>query len=362
MSEDFTTTLSNVTEDLLLASGYEPPQRTLLEQVFNGLIFLAIILTATTGNLLVIGTLTTSSHLRDQVANLFIINLSITDLCSAMVVMCTGFVALVADLRSVNSLWCNTVCAGNYCFIIVSMMTLSAISVERLLAIYCPLRYTVMVTSARVKVICAYTWLQGLAFGCVPVFLHWVHYDYWEAICAIDWQVEKQTAVYYVIVAFVVNFGVPGMVMLVCYLAIVHEAKKHKVHDMAHTPSSSSTTATSDASSQHTKRALKTITSLLVVVLLFFICMTPFCVTKLLKVIVDDPAFVPSYTNLTASYFGYLSSMVNPFIYAIFRRDFRFAFKRTLEKLKQLLFHRFPFCESNTTDSPQEHSVSVSFN
>lgn len=41
-----------------------------------------------------------------------------------------------------------------------------------------------------------YAWFQGFAFALSPVVLEWNYYDYWEVLCTIDCQVEKEQVVY----------------------------------------------------------------------------------------------------------------------------------------------------------------------
>ena len=235
--------------------------------------------------------------------------------------------SLIWDVRSVSPPWCDLQCAANYCLIIVSMVTLSLISMDRYLAVLYPLRYSTWVTKKRVAVALCWPWLQGFAFAVSPAILKWVHYDYWEAVCAIDWHGAQEQAVYYVIVACILCFGVPGSIMLYCYFHIIREARKCQRHVQ---PSvSSSSTSQSSQMSQNLKQALKTITSLLVVVVVFFVCMTPFCITKLLKVVISN-TIVPGYVNLASSYLEFLASVTNPLIYGVFRRDFRFAYRHLL--------------------------------
>ncbi|XP_012937885.1 uncharacterized protein LOC101856656 [Aplysia californica] len=76
----------------------------------------------------------------------------------------------------------------------------------------------------------------------------------------------------------------------------------------------------------------KAVRSLLIVVLAYFICMTPFSITKLYKVIVGRPDALPGYVNLTASLCQFCSSAINPLIYGIFRRDFQRAFLMILRR------------------------------
>ena len=301
------------------------------ELIWTSILLLLIILITWLGNLAVIFAIYNSPRLREQTSNLFIVNLSITDLSNGTIVMTTAFFALVLDVKHVNTVWCNIVCAANYTLIIVSMLTLAFISVERYIAIVHTFKHNVLVTRNRIKVVIGYAWFQGFAFALPPVFLHWIHYDYWEVICAIDWQYEKKQAVYYVITACIVCFLLPAFIMLFCYTNIIRHARKvaQSVPTLGPTsvPQPHDTNNPSNPQVQKaSKSASKTIRSLLVVVVLFFIFMTPFCVTKFLKVIFSDASEVPGYANLVSSYFQYMSSMVNPFIYAIFRPDFRNAY------------------------------------
>ena len=74
--------------------------------------------------------------------------------------------------------------------------------------------------------------------------------------------------------------------------------------------------------------------SLLIVMLAYFVCLTPFSVTKLYKVIVSNPSELPGYASLLATFFQYLSSVVNPLIYGLFRRDFQKAFLYLLRSVR----------------------------
>ena len=181
------------------------------ELLWTSILLLLIIFITWLGNLAVVFAVYNSPRLRDQTSNLFIVNLSVTDLLNGITVMTTAFFALVLDVRHVNPVWCNIVCAANYTFIIVSMLTLAFISVERYIAIVHTFKHSVLVTRKRIKLVIGYAWFQGFAFALPPVILHWIHYDYWEVICAIDWQYQKTQAVYYVITACVVCFLLPDV-------------------------------------------------------------------------------------------------------------------------------------------------------
>ena len=76
------------------------------------------------------------------------------------------------------------------------------------------------------------------------------------------------------------------------------------------------------------------IRSISIVVAIFFVCMTPFCVTKLVKIIFLREDLVPGWLNLLASVVQFMSSATNPFIYGFFRPDFKRAFMRIYRKVK----------------------------
>ena len=303
-----------------LLKSAELVRRSSVEIGINAFVLLLILMVALFGNMAVIFAVFSYRRLREQLSNLFIVNLAITDMTSALVVMLTTVVTIMTDVTSVNSVWCNITCAANYVLIIVSMLTLAFISVDRFYAILHPLHYTTIITQRKILIMMAYTWFQGIAFALPPVCTGWIHYDYWEVICAIDWQKEKEKAVYYVIVACVACFLIPGVVMTFCYIKIAIEAKR-SIEATAPAPSN---IKGRKSPGEHTR---KVINSLLVVVAIFFICLTPFCITKFLKVI-SDTNIVPPYANLAASWFQYICSATNPLIYGIFRKDFRKAYKQ----------------------------------
>jgi hypothetical protein len=82
----------------------------------------------------------------------------------------------------------------------------------------------------------------------------------------------------------------------------------------------------SSVSSRKVPESHKALKGLLIVVVAYFICMTPFSVTKLIKVVVPRESVVPGYANIVATVFQYLASAVNPLIYGLFRQDFQQAF------------------------------------
>ncbi|KAK7507018.1 hypothetical protein BaRGS_00001869 [Batillaria attramentaria] len=335
------TLTGNVSNETSTASTYE--ERSLAENISACIFFIIIILFAIGGNVLVILAVYMYRRLRDEVANLFIVNLSITDLSSATVVMLSSVIAVSMDRWALSGPWCRIVCGANYCFIIVSMLTLMFISMDRYVAIVYSLHYPLLVTKRRVLYFIVYAWIQGFAFGLTPILFNWIEYDYWEATCAIQWHIYGNPVLIYVIVAFILCFLLPGVLLTVAYCKVFSEVKKIKPRaqpqmQLASIQRPGTQNGHHDRNSvapdepppppkpQKYSESSKAVRSLLIVVLAYFVCMTPFSVTKLIKVIISTPDALPGYANLVATFFQYMSSAVNPLIYGLFRRDFQKAF------------------------------------
>ncbi|XP_013406629.1 5-hydroxytryptamine receptor 4 [Lingula anatina] len=342
MNDSMITMDSNYTN---LTTSEEDFQRRSLEAIIIGSIFLlAIILCSILGNISVIVAVWTYPKLYEQKASIFIVNLSITDLCNAIFVMIWTCCALITDGWPFGIMWCRFQCAFNYWLIIVSMQTLAWISVDRYHSIAHPLQYADYLTTKKIMMMLSFSWILGLIFAFVPVFLDWVHYDYWEVVCAINWHYQQDMAVFYVVIAFIVCFLVPAVIMVGCYSCIAYAANKcARRIEACVVPRSQSIASDSNSTgtSQTTKLIqsnTKVIKSLIIVVAVFFVCMTPFCVTKLLKVVFYNN-IVPGWLNAFSTWVQFLSSASNPFIYGIFRKDFRMAFRRQIRFLNCGLFN-----------------------
>ncbi|XP_022095530.1 alpha-2Db adrenergic receptor-like [Acanthaster planci] len=289
--------------------------RNALGIVLSAIFLIIIICLSILGNVTVIIAIMKTPRLREKTSSIFLINLSATDLLNATLVMPGALVSLIADRWLLGMYWCYTQCALNYWFIIVSMLTLAMISIDGFYAVIHPLHYMNIITPKVTRLGICYAWFQGCVFALIPALYRWVVYDYWEVVCAIDWDSYRPNgALTYVIVAFILCFLVPSIVMTYCYTRICRVARQKAARREGGRPNA--------RKHINDKRVIQ---SLVLIVVIFFLCMTPFCVTKLIKIFTSTSA-LPPYLYLASAWFGYLASATNPFVYAIFRRDFRQAF------------------------------------
>lgn len=318
----------------MLSNKTELESRSIAANVIAALLLLIIMLTSIIGNTAVIFAVMKCHHLKEEISNILTVNLAVTDLGNGIFVMFSAFIALVANDWIIGSIVCDIVCALNYCFMITSMITLCAISADRYQAVMNPFQYKTFTTRTRLTIVALYSWFQGLTFSIVPMAMKWVEYDYWEAICAIDWYKEKQQAIYYVIAAFLMCFLIPGLILTFNYIKMLR-AIKNFIQPMP--PSNQTNQGNENRQSNQQQKTYNTssraIRSLVIVAVAYFVCFTPFSVTKLIKVISDSNDSVPGYINLTSSLIAYCSSAVNPLIYGIFRSDFRLAYKLLINRI-----------------------------
>ena len=342
---------------------YEISPRTTAQTAVAVIFLIVTMITALIGNVAVIAVITLFRSMRKDKSNLLIINLSITDLSMTLTVMLSALVSLIEDEWVFGEIWCDFICATNYCLIIVSMLTLCFISLDRYQAVMHPLHYHGRMTRTRMMVMIGYSWCQGILFASIPSFMKWVEYDYWEAICAIHWFRHRPGTIYYVVAAFALCFLGPGIILVYNYVKILKEARKQKTQIQSY-PSNQAKVKTRQNTASN-----RIVWSLLVVVCAYFICTAPFSVTKLIKVLATRDDFIAGPINLTASLLGYVASAINPLIYGIFRRDFQRAYKGLLRGIFKgrrfsdihlsILHHQ----GIDNEDSPQTNSqLNVTFN
>ncbi|XP_022244479.1 octopamine receptor beta-1R-like [Limulus polyphemus] len=293
------------------------------------------------GNITVIVVARTDSELKLHVSNLLIVNLAVTDLLTSLLVMIPSITTLIYDRWILGTALCKLHCTLNYCFIIVSMLSLSLITIDRAVAVKHPLRYAQIMTTCRIGFMIGYAWLQGLAFALIPSVYNWVHFDYWEAVCAIKWEVNLPI-IAYVVIAFLCCFIIPAGIIVFYNTTILWSAQKMKhntiLPKLLQTKTAKGSERIRGASGSNDRcqsvglARQKIARSIIVIIFVFLLCMTPFCLIKLLKVLLGAEA-IPTWANLFSTIIQFTASATNPFIYAIFRRDFRYALKRLPRRL-----------------------------
>ncbi|XP_077438329.1 melatonin receptor type 1B isoform X2 [Vanacampus margaritifer] len=324
-----------------------------------------------TGNLLVIVLVAVTKSLR-QVTSVLIMNLAISDLLVGLCVM--PFVAL----SIVKPGWaeCFNLClfvaytSSVYCT--VSVLTLAAIALDRYHSIMDCLRYTSRCTLWKTCSVVLWIWLQAMATSCPPL-LDWSSMAYVAPVysCVVDWASSPS----YTATMISLSYLMPAIIILVCYMNIIKVARNHakRIHSLEdsvqrsrdpnfmfpplHSPSTLVYHLSGQFVSAHptSSRGILSMVSfpqplqdsqqhhqgvarLFLVILVFFLCWTPYIGVALIQAteaaISGEASLLPP-SALTFSYFlVLLNSDFNPLLYALLSKRFQAALRGLRQKLR----------------------------
>ena len=155
----------NITENNLFMDSFNLSQNTSGEDTLSLIITSAInvpsMLVAIVGNSLVLAAILSAPSLRSP-AILLLCNLAVSDLLVGLVIQ-PLFIAHSFNLttRLLTSIWLIM----SYSACGISLCTMTAIAVDRFLALHYHLRYSTMVTSFRIKTFLTALWLKSFIFS-----------------------------------------------------------------------------------------------------------------------------------------------------------------------------------------------------
>ncbi|KAM9364953.1 LOW QUALITY PROTEIN: 5-hydroxytryptamine receptor 1D [Pholidichthys leucotaenia] len=219
-------TPADISANWTKGSGFGVSGRT---KLFLEILMVFMCLGAVTGNILVIVIVAVTKTLH-SVASVLIMNLAISDLLVGIGVM--PFVAV----SIMNHAWVNKtdLClyvgftSSVYCT--ASVLTLTAIALDRYHSIMDCLRYSSRCT-LRICAVVLWIWLQALATSCPPL-LGWSSVGYVAPMfsCVVKWASSPS----YTALIAALSYLMPAVVILFCYLSIIKVAHNHarRIHTL----------------------------------------------------------------------------------------------------------------------------------
>ncbi|GJQ83396.1 hypothetical protein Trydic_g18175 [Trypoxylus dichotomus] len=340
--------------------------------VIKAIIMGGIIIASILGNLLVIISVMRHRKLR-VITNYFVVSLAFADMLVAMFAMTFNASVQIFETWLFGYFMCDVWNSLDVYFSTASILHLCCISVDRYYAIVRPLKYPTSMTKGVVALMICATWISPAIISFLPIFKGWYtteanqkfreeHKD------ACEFRVNKP----YAVISSSISFWIPCMIMVFTYLAIFREANRqekelysrhgaamllhnqnntngdmhsnsggssktlmHEINqDLHHTP-------TKEKNIIKMKREHKAARTLGIIMGTFILCWLPFFswyVITSLCTSCDNPDILVSIVF----WIGYFNSTLNPVIYAYFNREFREAFKNTLEYLFCTLCRRPP--------------------
>ncbi|KAK8754305.1 hypothetical protein OTU49_015512 [Cherax quadricarinatus] len=358
--------------------------------IVKGVCMAVIIVCAVLGNLLVVVSVVRHRRLR-IITNYFVVSLAIADILVALMAMpfnasveITGrwlFSYRMCDLWNSFDVFAST----------VSILHLCCISIDRYYAIVRPLEYPMVMTEGRVMVMLCHVWVAPLVISFLPIFMGWYTTDEHLAKRAANpslciFEVNST----YAVVSSSISFWMPCSVMVYMYYRIYLEAARQErmLHRhtrlssasqashaavlvsnnstnttittasigsngvgsdttvslglasggsgrrlMNHRPSSDTqeATPTKERNLIKLKREHKAARTLGIIMGAFIVCWLPFFTWYVTITLCGQACPCPEIIVSILFWIGYFNSMLNPAIYAYFNRDFREAFRRTLQ-------------------------------
>ncbi|XP_033103126.1 tachykinin-like peptides receptor 99D [Anneissia japonica] len=299
---------------------------------FWAALFVATIITAAGGNIIVIWIVLTNPRMR-TVTNCFLVNLAVAD------VLTTSFNMIPASYMNITQNWifgkalCRISTANGYFCVMATVFSLVAITLDRYRAIVYPLkpRLSKLTTIAIVVII----WSLSAAFAYPALFYSttlaavYALDDTLIHRCYIDWPDGQQNYGFdnfiYHMCFTVFTYVLPLCIMTVCYSVIGVKLWGGKM------PGES----VPNRPRPHLEAKRRVVKMIVVVVTIFALCWLPVHVYFLLSRTIEDIYLIP-YIQHVYYFTWWLSmsnSMCNPFIYCWLNDRFRKGFQHVFRCL-----------------------------
>ena len=313
---------SNNTQNMNANSAKEPE----LDVVLLSLSIAVLALVIFAGNSLVVLSVALNRRLQ-TITGAYITSLATGDLMIALLVVPMIIVSNIKGPTMSNNggeQACHFTISLAISLLFNSIANLSAISLDRYIAIIVPLRYRALMTNRKTVMIITFVWFFSLFFGFVP-------YMGWRTIskakgkglyCQVPLNLDSKYILTVCIVALI-----PSVFMLVAYYKIFKTARYH---------TSMIANAINSVVQNHEKprnfdmiKEAKAAKMVSIVLGTFLICWSPLFIIMLLEV--AHRRAVNSYVYAGAVMFATVNSAFNPGIYAANNRDYRSTFKSILQ-------------------------------
>uniref|UniRef100_A0A3Q3GHP2 Trace amine-associated receptor 1 n=1 Tax=Labrus bergylta TaxID=56723 RepID=A0A3Q3GHP2_9LABR len=297
-----------------LKSNYPIPLRVTLYIIFGVIIILTVC-----GNLLVTFSVAYFKQLHTP-TNYLIFSLAVSDLLLGIIVMFPGMIRFIETCWYFGDFFCKVSISSDITLCSASILNLLFISVDRYYAVCQPLLYRSKISVNVVLILILLCWSFSVLVGFGMIFLKlnilcveefYYNHVACEGGCVVFMSGVSST------VSSVINFYLPGIIMLCVYLKIYLVARRQ----FCSIQNAGCVNSVKTSNTSQTK-ATKT----LAIVMGGFLCFwSPFFVCNIINPFVSYS--IPPTFFVTLVWLGFLNSAVNPIIYAFFYSWFRKAFK-----------------------------------
>ncbi|XP_026577457.1 neuromedin-U receptor 1 [Pseudonaja textilis] len=295
--------------------------------------------------------------------NYYLFSLAVSDL----------LVLLLGMPLELYEMWSNypfLLGAGGCCFktllfeavCFASILNVTALSVERYIAVVHPLKAKYMVTKKHAQKVIVTVWLFSVVCSIPNTSLHGIQTLYvpgWGPVPDSDTcTLVKSPVVYNLLIQLttILFFFIPMAVISVLYLLIGLQLRKEKLLEALEAKTGSRSDHWSAHLQQKKARRRQVTNMLFMLVVVFGICWAPFHTDRLVWSFVshwtDAMQRMFQYVHVFSGVFFYLSSAVNPVLYNLMSSRFR-------EMFKEVMCHRRPRKWGSHKRSPSSMRTTV---
>uniref|UniRef100_A0A3Q2ZTB7 Opsin 4a (melanopsin) n=1 Tax=Kryptolebias marmoratus TaxID=37003 RepID=A0A3Q2ZTB7_KRYMA len=284
-----------------------------------GSVILAIGITGIIGNILVIYAFSRSRSLRTP-ANMFIINLAITDLLMCITQSPIFFTTSMHKKWIFGEKGCELYAFCGALFGICSMITLTVIAIDRYVVITRPLASIGVLSRKRALLILMAVWVYSLGWS-LPPFFGWSAYvpEGLLTSCTWDYMTFTPSVRAYTMLLFIFVFFLPLFIIIYCYILIFRAIR-----------------ITNQSSFNRLQNEWKMAKIALIIILLYVISWSPYSTVALTAFAGYADVLTP-YMNSVPAVIAKASAIHNPIIYAITHPKYRIALARYIPCLGTLL-------------------------
>lgn len=283
-------------------------------------VFLAILisLTAFIGNSLVVYAIHRDARL-NTITNLLIENLAFSDILMALLHMPFWIVSLRYGRWVFGHAVCQIAGVTQLIFGIVSLLTMTAIAINRYFKVVKRHLYVKFFSSRKTTyLVIALCWFASIAVN-TPQLYGWGKIDYHVIYtdCTCVWGLEDKS---YILFLCIATIFLPATIIFSCYFVIYRTVRESARRVQGHS-------ALPNPTKTDDKTENKVLKTSLVVVVVYMVCWTPLSVIGFKEVFGSTSARWLHFVSYTLAY---CSSMTNPFIYGIMNPQFKNAFASIL--------------------------------
>ncbi|XP_068744524.1 QRFP-like peptide receptor [Montipora capricornis] len=316
--------------------------------------YLMIFAISVLGNVLIILVVGKNQRLRSAPINRFIVSMAVADILTTLFNMMIEICIYTREATGQRFVWFNGPGSNFLCKIIAfiqgislasSVLTLTAIAVNRFFAVFFPLKMPGL-SKPLTNFVIGLIWVVSCAIASPMLYAMKVVkkdcivqcYERWSP--AFD---DKSSPKIYTLVLLVSLYIVPLSVMTVLYTAIVRKVWTRQVPGNIIAPNQLVELATK-------KRVLR---MLITIVVVFALCWMPYYTYLLLIFLVHSSFHEIASVNVmfVGLFLGHANSAINPCIYAIFNKEYRSGFTNVNRAFLSSLNHasRVPLSHLNSS-------------